>query len=466
MTLPHWLNDQTIIKLIKEHSVINKNNKEKNGEVCTPLELVCDLLEKMPIEIWKNPLLKWFDPANGNGNFLIVVYYKLMDELKFHNLYIEPSIRSKHIIENMLYMVELNPECIATCLGLFQRIDATATPNIVCADFLKAEDAQLWNDVFFYQKNKEVELFDIILGNPPYNIDGIKHKGKKNVYVFFALKGFDLLKKGGLLAYIHPPTYRIPHHKIQHTRMDLNHIYTNKRIICIKMFSIIKTKKMMNVMMNVDYIIVENTQNNHLYESTIIDVDEKEYKQLIRPNEFIPNYGLPILKKMKTKADAAGNLELILTSEMHAQLISGGTTYKNIHGIKKKGIKICYSKKPHSLQNKRKLIINGIGSYNYVFYDKHGEYGFTQSPIAVCEPSSNTLHLIQSKLFHYLADATKIIGNNFNIQTLLFLPLIIKPEIANENDLYDYFEFTNEERTEIEKSSIPIYQECELLVDD
>lgn len=465
MTLPLWLNDENIIKLIREHSSIKKDKKAKNGEVFTPIELICDLLDKMPIDVWKNPHLKWLDPANGNGNILIVVYYKLMEELKCIEGYKDTSVRSKHIIENMLFMIELNPECIELCKILFKKINADAKLNIVCADFLNKQEETIWKEEFFQKKNIPVNLFDIIIGNPPYNIDGIKHKGKKNVYVFFALKGLELLKPGGYLAYIHPPTYRIPNHKIQHTRINLNSIYTNKCIICIKMFSINATKKMMNVMMNVDYIILKNIENNKINESTIIDVNSKEYRHIIYPNDFIPNYGLPILKKMKNKTVERGSLELILTSEMHAQLITG-TTYKNIHGIKKKGIKICCSKKQHSLQNKRKLIINGIGSYNYVFYDEQGEYGFTQSPLAICEPSTNTLQLIQSKLFHYLADATKIIGNNFNIQTSLFLPLIPSSmTITNVEDLYDYFGFTLEQRKEIEKWAIPEYTKCELLCD-
>ena len=148
---------------------------------------------------------------------------------------------------------------------------------------------------------------------------------------------------------------------------------------------------------------------------------------------------------------------------MHAQTIAG-TQYKNIHGIKKKGIKVCYSDKPHSLHYKRKFIINGIGSYNYVFYDEKGEYGFTQSPVAIVEPNKNTCQLIQSKLFHYIVDATKIIGNNFNKKTSLFLPLIAEDKviIQNEKELYIYLKFTSTEISEIERYSVPTFVNCEL----
>ena len=452
--------DKNILNIIKEHQTIRKGEKEKNGEVFTPNELINENLDKLPLAVWKNPDLKWLDPANGIGNFPIVAYYKLMEGLKDLPLYKDENKRSKHIIEEMLFMIEINDDNVEVCKHIFKTINAKAKPNIICADFLNAE--QEWKNELMKKKN--IESFDIIIGNPPYNSDGIKHKGKKNIYVFFVIKGLAILKKDGYMSYIHPPTYRIPNHKIQHTKTNLNKIYTTRKILCIKMFSIVKTKKLMNVMINVDYIIIQNTENDEKYETKIIDVNEKEYNRIILPNTFIPNYGLNILNKLENNAKLNGNLKIVLTSEMHAQITSGDE-YKNIHGIKRKGIKICFSSLPHSLQNKRKIIINGIGSYNYVFYDERGEYGFTQSPVSIIEPSTNTLQLIQSKLFHYIADATKIIGNNFNIQTSLFLPIIDekKIKINNQLELYQYFDFSNEEIEEVEKYSIPQYNINEIV---
>ena len=40
------------------------------------------MLDKLPKDVWKNPNLKWLDPANGIGNYPIVAYYKLMEGLK------------------------------------------------------------------------------------------------------------------------------------------------------------------------------------------------------------------------------------------------------------------------------------------------------------------------------------------------------------------------------------------------
>jgi hypothetical protein len=456
------IKNEKVLRIIKERLIIRKSQKADAGEVFTPVDLICDALDKLPQLVWKNPNLKWFDPANGIGNFPIIVYYKLMEGLKYVKGYEKEEIRSKHIIETMLYMNELDKTNTDVCRQLFNSIDANAKPNMSTNDFINKENN--WKNIFGFDK------FDIIIGNPPYNSDGIKHKGAKNIYVSFSIKGFELLNKDGYLLYIHPPTYRIPNHKIQHARINLNEVYTNKNIICIKMFTIEDTKHLMNVMINIDYIIIQNSDRNEGKESTIIDVKGKVYNQVIFPNVFIPNYGLTILNKLINISVKNGKVDLLLTSEMHAQIISKTKInihepkYKNIHGLTSKGVKICYSNKPHSYQGKRKLIINGIGSYNYVFYDVKGEYGFTQSPLAIIEPTLNTLQLIESKLFHYIAGATKIIGNNFNIQTSLFLPIIPSEiKIQNDKDLYKYFNFSSEEIEEIEKYTIPEYVKCELL---
>jgi hypothetical protein len=448
---------EPLIQVLQAHLTIRAAEKEKHGEVFTPLELVYDQLDKLPAAVWQNPTLKWLDPANGIGNYPIVVYYRLMAALQTVAGYTNPAVRSKHIIEHMLYMVELNPENVARCRGFFQQLDSQATPNLVCADFLQGPAA--------WQQGWQVPMFDIIMGNPPFNSDGIKHKGAKNIYVFFVTQGLAVLRPHGYLTYIHPPTYRIPNHKIQHTRLDLNAIYTQKKILCIRMFTVEQTKQMMHVMINVDYILVQNTAHDAApaTATTIIDVNNTVYTEILPPHAFIPNFGWPLLKRLAARATQYGALDIVLTSEMHAQ-ITHGTTYKNIHGIRSKGLKICLSEQPHSLQAKRKLIINGIGSYNYVLYDQQGEYGFTQSPVAIIEPSPNTLQLIQSKLFHYLTDATKIIGNNFNIQTATFLPnLPGTVTLASEEALYNYLGFTAAECAALQPYTIPRYALTELL---
>jgi site-specific DNA-methyltransferase (adenine-specific) len=70
------------------------------------MKLVNEMLDKLPLEVWYNKDLKWFDPANGMGNYPIAVYLRLINTLK--DVIPNDEERKKHILENMLYMGELN----------------------------------------------------------------------------------------------------------------------------------------------------------------------------------------------------------------------------------------------------------------------------------------------------------------------------------------------------------------------
>ena len=87
-----------------------KNRRKKQfGEVFTPMKLVNEMLDKLDEcymkehnkSIFEIRDFKWFDPANGMGNFLIAVYMRL---IQYHD--------KKHILENMLYSSELNKKII------------------------------------------------------------------------------------------------------------------------------------------------------------------------------------------------------------------------------------------------------------------------------------------------------------------------------------------------------------------
>ena len=443
----------------------NIEKKTRYGEVLTPLSIVDDMLtylddaykKEHSISIFSIPTFKWFDPALGIGNFLIVLYYRLMKGL-------EPSFsnseeRKKHILENMLYSSEI----LASNISVYKKICNFNNFNNFKLNIHEGDTLKM--DI---TKTFGIEKFDVVLGNPPYNIDGIKHKGQKNIYVFFHVMALNYwVKPDGYLLFLHPPVYRIPNHKIQHTKINLNELITHKKIETIKMYSISTLLKLMNVMINADVILIKNTNNDLLSKTKIIDTNDVCYHISIKPNDFIVNFGLNIMEKIKNKC-TNGIVNLILNSEMHAQTIqldeSNLSLYKNIHGITKKGIKIVLSNKKHTYFNYPKLIINGIGSYNYVFHDIKGEYGITQSPVAIINPDSNTIKLIQSPLFHYIANATKVIGNNFNIKTAMFLPLIHSSlKIQNDSDLYKFFEFNEDEIKVINKYSIPIYKHQELV---
>lgn len=56
----------------------SKDRIKQTGEVFTPLPLVDEILDKLPLEVFTDPTKTHLDPAAGDGNFLVrVIAYKI-----------------------------------------------------------------------------------------------------------------------------------------------------------------------------------------------------------------------------------------------------------------------------------------------------------------------------------------------------------------------------------------------------
>ena len=88
----------------------NNHNIKQFGEVFTPRSLVKDMLDKLPTEVWFDKNKTWLEPSFGNGNFLIEIIRRLMISLK--EQIPNQQLRHKHIIENMVFGVELQSRLV------------------------------------------------------------------------------------------------------------------------------------------------------------------------------------------------------------------------------------------------------------------------------------------------------------------------------------------------------------------
>lgn len=111
-----------------------QEKKKQFGEVFTPPELVNEILDQLPPEVWKDPTKTWLDNSCGAGAFLVEVKKRLMQGFKTW----EPDQfkREQHILNNQIYGVELQHDNWQQC-----RINLGLTPdgndgNIVNTDAL------------------------------------------------------------------------------------------------------------------------------------------------------------------------------------------------------------------------------------------------------------------------------------------------------------------------------------------
>ena len=93
---------------IQQESTYSQTKSNELGEVFTPPELINEILNQLPREVWEDKTKTWFDPCAGKGNFPILIIKRLFIHLQEH--IIDEEERLKHIIENQLYMAEYQRE--------------------------------------------------------------------------------------------------------------------------------------------------------------------------------------------------------------------------------------------------------------------------------------------------------------------------------------------------------------------
>ena len=261
-----------------DNHVQNENNKKQFGEVFTPMSLVNEMLDKLPVHVWTDPNLKWLDPCVGMGNFMIAVYLRLIESLIIIK---DIDRRKKHILENMLYMVELNKKNVYITKQIFD-INNEYKLNIACADSLTLN----------YVKRFKTDTFDIIVGNPPYQetTETGATKGGTNLYTKFINIGFSMLTPNGHLLYITPISWLNASKNIQSGNDILHNIMLKYDLLYLNLN---ECKKYFNIGSTFSYFLVRNKITKNIVTKIISqylkkvehsNIDMKKYYEL----EFLP----------------------------------------------------------------------------------------------------------------------------------------------------------------------------------
>jgi hypothetical protein len=229
-------NREDLVAFIGQHLKPKDIEKKQNGEVFTPPELIkqkFDKLTEIDTSIWTDPSNKFLDPANGIGNYPALAFHRLMDGLS--TSIPDEYERKKHILENMLYMCELNQKNVEVSKKLFDP-ENEFNLNIHYGSFLELDTEEVWG----------VKKFDVIMGNPPYNSGGIrshtgKQLGEKNITLWpsFIKLSFQLLKLNGYLLYITPLSWLKKSH-------SCNSLMTTKHIHWLILWDNSQSKQMIN----------------------------------------------------------------------------------------------------------------------------------------------------------------------------------------------------------------------------
>jgi len=441
-------NPKELLELVNDCLKPKEVEKKENGEVFTPITLVNEMLDKLPKDIWENKNIKWFDPAAGMGNFPIAVYLRLMEGLQ--NTIIDTNERKKHILENMLYMCELNKKNVFVCNQIFD-INNEYKLNLYQGDTLEFNPF----DVF------KVKKFDIILGNPPYNKGGIRsHTGKQlgdkneTIWTKFIEKGFKWLKPNGYLAFINPLSWLKKSH-------SLHNLMLEKHIIWMKLWDNIKSLATINGKIPISLFVLHNKLNTDKIKTEIIS-EVQSKKLTTTSNEYLnPKYSIPLAyhsifnklinfietKNLKleynTKTVKSLGIKTKISSEYKLEDMLAVDTYTIKEGLMVK--KAC---EDHPDMNKKKLIIANKSSFNGAFIDD-GRLSLTGNHkfYIMGDNLELILKMLNYKIIDIIGHYTKYGQDFLDTEAFTYLPDIRKLDIEdiNEKQFYKLIRLTQDE---------------------
>jgi hypothetical protein len=368
-------NPKELLELIDNCLKPKQKEKQENGEVFTPMYLVFELLDNLDKHyikehkksIFTESTFKWFDPASGMGNFPVAIYLRLMEGLKLQIP--NDDDRKRHIIENMLYMSELNKKNVFVTCQIFN-MNNLFKLNINEGDTLKL-DINVWN----------LTKFDVIVGNPPYNRGGIrshtgKHLGEKNetIWTKFIERSFEWLKSDGFLAFINPLSWLKKSH-------SLHNEILSRHVVWLKLWDNSQSKNVMNADIPISLYVLQNTTND--LKKTEIIGELKRRKLVTSSNEYLnPKYSVPLafhsiftklvnfieknncVLEYKTKTVKSTGTKIKLPIEYTLQDNLAVDTYTI-----KEGILVKMATEQHPDLTKRKLIISNKASFAGAFID-------------------------------------------------------------------------------------------------
>ena len=230
------------------------------GEVFTPIELVCKILDKIPEGVWRNPKATFLDPCMGKGTFLLEIVRRLV----YIYGYTEDDAKSR------VYGYDIRVKYI-------NHLTRRGLKNVRHKDFL----------------NEIIEMeFDVVLGNPPYQLK-VGDKKTEPLWNKFFHKSLSLLKEGGYLSLIHPSGWR----NIEGKFSDIKDIIKRKKLHYLSINNEKKGMEVFGAETRFDYYLLENTSNDGtLTEITFQDgtIDNVDLSNI----DFIPNGSLDEIKAL------------------------------------------------------------------------------------------------------------------------------------------------------------------------
>ena len=370
-------------QLIAKHFIPTAHEERTNAEVPTPVKLVDEMLDRMPLEFWSSPN-KVFEPCCGKGNFVLGIFdrfYKGL-EVKYPNN-IE---RCKVIMTQCIYYADL------TTLNVF-----ITTELLKChiqsycgLDELEYRFNAYTGDTLKVDITKQLKItgFDAVIGNPPYNSSGDTSTGN-TIWQDFTKKSLNIwLVSNGYLLFVHPPGWRKPNTERGKFTKMFELMTKQNQMLYLEMHGIKDGQKVFNKGTRYDVYLIEKKSQ---YKNTnIVEEDGKYIEINLTGLSWLPNSNILEINNILAKNDYERCSIMYDRSAYGADKkdrVSSKETsefkYPCVHSTPKAGIRYMYSKvNDRGHFGVSKVIFGESGIYKPII-DMEGKYGMTHGAMAI-----------------------------------------------------------------------------------
>lgn len=399
-----------------------KSFTDENWDIITPPLLVSEMCDHIH-NLINNKNAKYLDPSCGRGTFLVKLY-----ELQFTKTYSDiTSIdeRNKKVIDT-LYGCEINPYYYKVAIESLKQIQKyfgvtkILNPNIYNCNYL---NNKIVNDM----------KFDVVIGNPPYQ-DSSKESQNSGLWMDFIYKAVHLSKK--YVQFVSPISWMSGSTT---QKSELLPIFT-KNLIYLNL----DTPKYFTGVGSTfcDYILdLDSSNTTQVKQNEIIeklDIKNKLFlpkilngKTLSIINRVFENKNkIGFSTKQRVTPNGIGQYEILHTN---------GNIVKNEIDSKNSGV--------------FKIVVNKSGYLNPITTTLGTSQNVYWAPIT-SEESESIINFLNSKLINIITQKLcKYSGFNSDI-VMQNLPKLDFTKKYSDEELYEYFELSEEEKNYIRNYDI------------
>ena len=387
--------DLNLIKKYFDELNTDKSHYNNSNDICTPMDLVQEMVDKIPEDFWRKDNLKILDCCCGNGNF---------------NAYISTKVPLSY-----LYFNEINEKRIKNLEHFFG-----TNINLTKQDFLMFDENQ---------------TYDLIVANPPYakfTEDGKRTAKNHNLSRDFIRKALSITKENGYILFVVPDNWM--------SFSDSNDLPCLLSNYQFKYLSIHTAKKYFkNVGSTFTYFLLQKTENK---EAFIVEngykIHDTQFVMLDKNIHFIPLYYSPIVKNIldktinnekveKYKVETSSYLHKYTKSYLFSNEESESHPYKVWHTPRQ----YYFTSIPHKFQDSWKVFISLTTQFE-TFIDN---CGMTQSIAFIqCKNKEEAIQIekeLHHPLYQFLNNITRY-GNFGNNRIWQRMPILTAIKLTEE----------------------------------